>query len=73
MAGKKDAPRQPEQESQALLPAYSREELLEHAEVLFAIKPEVLAGALYGSDQGTYTIEETERYIRQFQQRKVYL
>lgn len=52
-------------------PEYTREELLTGAEVLFAVKPEVVTGAQFGSAKETYSIEETERLIRQFQQRKV--
>ncbi|MDF2726050.1 MAG: hypothetical protein K0Q59_5728 [Paenibacillus sp.] len=52
-------------------PEYTREELLAGAESLFAVKPEVVIGALYGSEKETYSIEETQRFIREFQQRKV--
>ncbi|PYI52543.1 hypothetical protein [Paenibacillus flagellatus] len=71
MATKKGVP-QPAAEP-ADSPAYTREELLANAEALFGVKPEVLTGALYGCEEQPLTIQQTERMIRQFQQRKVQL
>ncbi|MEF3302398.1 hypothetical protein [Paenibacillus sp. GYB003] len=72
MATKKEAaPLQAEGAEPAIRPAYTRDELLSSAAALFAVKPEVVTGALYGTDKSAYTIEETERLIRQFQTRKV--
>ncbi|TMV48106.1 hypothetical protein FE783_19325 [Paenibacillus mesophilus] len=71
MAVKKEAQSQPAKAELTGRPEYTREELLAGAETLFAVKPEVVTGALFGSAKETYSIEEMERLIRQFQQRKV--
>jgi len=72
MAFKKSAQQQAaDQAEQSERPAYTREELLAGVEALFAVKPEVLTGALHGNTKSALTIEETGRLIRQFQQRKV--
>lgn len=51
-------------------PSYSQRELLEHAEVLFGVKPEVLAGALHGKETGL-TIAEAKSFLDKFLKRKV--
>lgn len=71
MTAKRETQRLPKHTPQTGLPEYTREELLAGSEALFAVKPEVIAGALFGSSRNTYSIEETGRLIRQFQQRKV--
>lgn len=73
MASKKEVPQQPAGSPDPVVRAasYTRDELLLNAEALFAVKPEVVTGALFGSVRETYTIQETERLIRQFQTRKV--
>lgn len=76
MARKKEQQPQSGAAEQSPRPApqtYTREELLANAEALFAVKPEVVAGALHGFRNDRLTIDETERKIRQFQQRKVLL
>lgn len=60
-----------DQTDSVIQPEYTREELLAGSEALFAVKPEVLSGALHGNAALSLTIEETGRLIRQFQQRKV--
>ncbi|MFB8372536.1 hypothetical protein [Paenibacillus taichungensis] len=52
-------------------PQYSRAELMNHAEALFAVKAEVLYGALYEAAQGTFSIEEAKERINQFMKAKV--
>ncbi|WP_084665619.1 hypothetical protein [Thermanaeromonas toyohensis] len=52
-------------------PKYSREELISNAEVLFGVKPEVLAGALYGNDRKEFTIDEMRQLIKAFLERRV--
>ena len=50
---------------------YTRAELMNHAEALFAVKAEVLHGALYEAAQQTFSIEETQVRINQFMKAKV--
>ncbi|MBE7681103.1 MULTISPECIES: hypothetical protein [Paenibacillus] len=52
-------------------PQYTRVELMNHAEALFAVKAEVLHGALYEAAQQTFSIEETQVRINQFMKAKV--
>ncbi|MGG4479491.1 hypothetical protein [Paenibacillus xylanilyticus] len=52
-------------------PQYTRAELMNHAEALFAVKAEVLHGALYEAAQQTFSIEETQVRINQFMKAKV--
>jgi hypothetical protein len=52
-------------------PKYAKEELMAHAQALFACKSEVVAGALCDKEQADYTIDETKQIIQQFMQRKV--
>ncbi|GAB1157478.1 hypothetical protein YWY31_35030 [Paenibacillus illinoisensis] len=52
-------------------PQYTRAELMYHAEALFAVKAEVLHGALYEAAQQTFSIEETQVRINQFMKAKV--
>ncbi|MDK8191528.1 hypothetical protein QP794_15685 [Paenibacillus sp. UMB7766-LJ446] len=57
--------------SKQAAPQYSRAELMNHAEALFAIKAEVLYGALYEAAQETFSIEEAQERINQFMKVKV--
>ncbi|PWW45177.1 MULTISPECIES: hypothetical protein [Paenibacillus] len=52
-------------------PQYTRAELMNHAEALFAVKAEVLYGALYEAAQETFSIEEAKERINQFMKAKV--
>ncbi|MEC0123691.1 hypothetical protein [Paenibacillus pabuli] len=52
-------------------PQYTRAELINHAEALFAVKAEVLYGALYEAAQETFSIEEAQVRINQFMKAKV--
>ncbi|WP_256863630.1 hypothetical protein [Paenibacillus sp. RU5A] len=52
-------------------PQYTRAELMHHAEALFAVKAEVLYGALYEAAQETFSIEEAKERINQFMKAKV--
>lgn len=57
--------------SKQAAPQYSRAELMNHSEALFAIKAEVLYGALYEAAQETFSIEEAQERINQFMKAKV--
>lgn len=57
--------------SKQTAPRYTRAELMNHAEALFAVKAEVLNGALYEAAQETFSIEETQERINQFMKAKV--
>jgi hypothetical protein len=57
--------------SKQAAPQYSRAELMNHAEALFAIKAEVLYGALYEAAQETFSIKEAQERINQFMKAKV--
>lgn len=50
---------------------YSREELLANAEVLFNVKSEVMAGALYGNSQKEFSLDEMKKLIDTFLKRRV--
>lgn len=50
---------------------YPVEELSANAEALFNVRPEVLAGALYGNVQRDMTIDDAKKAIDQFLKRKV--
>ncbi|SDL23624.1 hypothetical protein SAMN05428961_104360 [Paenibacillus sp. OK060] len=52
-------------------PQYTRAELMNHAEALFAVKAEVLYGALYEVAQETFSIAEAKEHINQFMKAKV--
>ncbi|PIH59525.1 hypothetical protein [Paenibacillus sp. LK1] len=52
-------------------PQYTQAELMNHAEALFAVKAEVLYGALYEAAQETFSIEEAKERINQFMKAKV--
>jgi len=57
--------------SKPAAPQYTRAELMNHAEALFAVKAEVLYGALYEAAQQTFSIEETQARLNQFMKAKV--
>ncbi|WP_068616439.1 hypothetical protein [Paenibacillus tuaregi] len=50
---------------------YSIEELSEKSEALFHVKPEVLAGALYGTAREKYSVLESAELVQQFLKAKV--
>lgn len=50
---------------------YPIEELSANAEALFLVRPEVLAGALYGVAHKELSIDEAKRFVKQFLERKV--
>lgn len=52
-------------------PRYTRAELMNHSEALFAVKAEVLVGALHEAAQQTFSIEEVQVRINQFLKAKV--
>lgn len=57
-------------EVEPIIPRYPIKELSAHAEALFSVRPEVLAGALHGI-RSELTIDEVQRAIDQFLRRKV--
>ncbi|WP_236703622.1 hypothetical protein [Paenibacillus xylanivorans] len=57
--------------SKQAAPQYTRAELMNHAEALFAVQAEVLYGALYEAAQETFSIEEAQERINQFMKAKV--
>ncbi|URJ37575.1 hypothetical protein MF625_002121 [Paenibacillus polymyxa] len=52
-------------------PRYTLEELKEHAEHLFSVKVEVLAGAFFGTQDKLFTVAEAHTKIEQFMKAKV--
>lgn len=52
-------------------PRYTLEELKEHAESLFSVKVEVLAGAFFGTQDKLFTVAEAHTKIEQFMKAKV--
>ncbi|MDQ0493907.1 hypothetical protein [Paenibacillus brasilensis] len=52
-------------------PRYTLEELKEHAEPLFSVKEEVLAGAFFGEQDKLFTVAEAHTKIEQFMKAKV--
>ncbi|MCM3174451.1 MULTISPECIES: hypothetical protein [Paenibacillus] len=50
---------------------YTRAELINHAEALFAVKAEVLYGALSEAAAQTFSIAEAQERINQFMKAKV--
>lgn len=64
MAEKKATPVQ-------VVPKYPKEELVQNAQALFLVKPEVLQGALFLSDSIEMTVQEAKQLLDQFLKRKV--
>jgi hypothetical protein len=62
-------PVNPGQEAEG--PRYTLEELKEHAESLFSVKEEVLAGAFFGAQDKLFTVAEAHTKIEQFMKAKV--
>ncbi|PZT52739.1 hypothetical protein [Paenibacillus silvae] len=54
-----------------VLPQYTRAELMNHSEALFAVKAEVLAGALHEAAHQSFSIAEAQTRINQFLKAKV--
>ncbi|KOR82541.1 hypothetical protein [Paenibacillus solani] len=52
-------------------PRYPLTELKTHAEELFEVRAEVLAGAMYGADAELFTVTEVKERIQQFMKAKV--
>ncbi|BBI31451.1 hypothetical protein [Cohnella abietis] len=50
---------------------YNRDELIKNAQAIFQVNPEVVAGALQGTNQIQITVEEAKRLVGQFLKRKV--
>lgn len=52
-------------------PLYHRNELLEHAQQVFKVKPEVVLGALHGNDKQELSVTEVKEAIKEFLSREV--
>ncbi len=52
-------------------PRYPVAELSAHAEALFSVRPEVLAGALHGVKDNELSVDEAKRFVKQFLEKKV--
>lgn len=52
-------------------PKYQLAELAARVDVLFNCRPEVVAGAVCGSNQTEYTVAEMREYISKFLNKKV--
>lgn len=63
--------KQEKQASTLVAPRYPISELSAHAEALFSVQPEVLAGALHGVNGKELSIDEAKRLIKQFLEKKV--
>ncbi|MCD9020499.1 hypothetical protein [Cohnella silvisoli] len=50
---------------------YSRDELVQNAQALFSVNSEAAAGALHGTIQDQFTIDEAKRLVGHFMKRKV--
>lgn len=50
---------------------YPRQELIDNAQAVFGVKPEVIAGALHGYDQAEFTVDEMRKLIDSFLKRRV--
>ncbi|MNH90234.1 hypothetical protein D3C87_616810 [compost metagenome] len=50
---------------------YTMKELSEQSEALFHVKPEVLAGSLYGLAREHYSVMESAQLVQQFLKAKV--
>lgn len=61
----------PEAAAQPVIPSVPVQELLAHAGALFSCGPEVLEGALYGSNKTELTVVEVQSMIDEFLGRKV--
>lgn len=57
--------------AQLVKPSVPVQELLAHAGALFSCGPEVLEGALYGSDKTELTVDQARSLIDEFLGRKV--
>lgn len=68
MAVKKTPKNEP---SKNKAPRYALTELEAHAEELFEVRAEVLAGAMYGADAELFTVSEVKERIQQFMKAKV--
>lgn len=60
-----------EMKEQPNISRYPVEELAANAQALFDVQPEVLAGALHGTEADVLTIPETKALIRKFLREKV--
>lgn len=50
---------------------YHRRELIANAQSIFGVKPEVVAGALYGVADEHLTVDEVAKRIEDFKKRRV--
>lgn len=52
-------------------PVYSLNELAENSQSLLGVKPEVLTGAVHGTTQDSFGVQEAKQLVQQFLKRKV--
>lgn len=50
---------------------YNRDELIQNAQALFHVQPEIVAGAFAGANKDQLTVDEAKRLVEQFLKRKV--
>lgn len=48
---------------------YHKQELIDNAEAVFKVKPEVVIGALHGNDTQELTVSEVKRAVKLFLER----
>ncbi|GIP54424.1 hypothetical protein [Paenibacillus vini] len=52
-------------------PVYSLNELAENSQSILGVKPEVLTGAVHGTTQESFDVQEAKQLVQQFLKRKV--
>lgn len=57
--------------SEAAAPVYPLGEIIQQAEALMGVKPEVLAGAFHSMSGASLTVQEARKQVQQFLNRKV--
>lgn len=62
---------EPVVEKSAQAPSYTLSEIYANCEAAFGVKPEVIAGALYGSSKERYTVDEVKSLIDRFKKKEV--
>lgn len=68
MAGKKSTKTEANRGSE---PRYTLAELTAHAKERFSVRPEVIAGAMYGAAGELFTVAEVQEQIKHFMKAKV--
>ncbi len=58
-------------EEKAAESRYPRQDFIDHAQALFGVRPEAVAGALHGMDAQELTVGEVKKALNKFLNRKV--